>query len=152
MNDKIDKKVVLEKCKEILQQRINNAELAMNNAQESTKSEDKSSAGDKFETGRAMGHMNRDMYAKQLVEAKKDFEKMAKINAMFQNKIVAMGALVYTDNNTYFIACGLGKITILNTHIMVLSPLSPIAIAMLNKKENERFIFNQIEHQIIEIA
>lgn len=148
----LDKKKVLETCKDILQTRINNAEAAMNSAQESTKSEDKSSAGDKFETGRAMGHLNRDMYAKQLVEAKKDYEKLMKINPNFKNQIVSTGAMVYTNTNIYFIACGIGKIKVLNTEIMVLSPLSPIAMAMLNKKVNEIFEFNQQKYQIISLS
>ncbi len=152
MNYLINKKSVLEACKLILQERMSNSEKAMNSAQESTKSEDKSSAGDKFETGRAMGHLNRDMYAKQLVEAKKDFEKLEKINHNFENKIVSLGALVQTKTKVYFIACGIGRIKVLDFDIMVLSPLSPIAVAMLGKRLKDTFEFNQTKHQIISLS
>ncbi len=48
----------------IVQNRINSAATAMANAQESANSNDKSSAGDKYETSRAMGQLDRDMNAK----------------------------------------------------------------------------------------
>jgi hypothetical protein len=39
----------------VLTQRINTAQAAMDRAQEAANSEEKSSSGDKYETGRAMG-------------------------------------------------------------------------------------------------
>jgi hypothetical protein len=38
----------------------------MESAQQSANSEEKSSAGDKYETSRAMGHLEKDMHARQL--------------------------------------------------------------------------------------
>ena len=66
------KKLLIAHCTALLVQRITVSETAMKNAQESANSEDKSSAGDKYETSRAMGHLDRDMNAKQLLVAKQD--------------------------------------------------------------------------------
>lgn len=48
-----------------IEERITITKLAIANAQEAANSQDKSSAGDKYETGRAMGHLEKDMYARQ---------------------------------------------------------------------------------------
>ena len=44
---------------DLIGQRMTTAKEAMQQAQESANSEEKSSAGDKYETGRAMGHLQR---------------------------------------------------------------------------------------------
>ena len=58
------KNKLLQHCKELIEARLKNAEDAMNRAQESANDNEKSSAGDKFETGRAMGHLEKEMYAR----------------------------------------------------------------------------------------
>src|ERR1700761_1589374 len=57
---------------DLIGQRITNSNEAMTQAQEAANSEEKSSAGDKYETGRAMGHLQKDMHARQLAEALKE--------------------------------------------------------------------------------
>ena len=77
------KKELHQYCVEIIQQRINAAVQAMQNAQEAANSEEKSSAGDKYETGRAMNHLEKDMHARQLAANKNE-----------------LAALLAVDNNT----------------------------------------------------
>jgi hypothetical protein len=52
---------LFEHCKNEIERRVANFEYAMMDAQASANSEDKSSAGDKYETGRAMSQIARDM-------------------------------------------------------------------------------------------
>ena len=44
------------------------------------------------------------------------------------------------------------RIKVLDFDIMVLSPLSPIAVAMLGKRLKDTFEFNQTKHQIISLS
>ena len=64
MKDQLDqiaiKQTLIEQCEEFVQQKIDVSEKLMNEAQDSANNETKSSAGDKFETGRAMMHAERD--------------------------------------------------------------------------------------------
>src|ERR1700761_8776247 len=57
---------------DLIGQRIATANESMTQAQEAANNEEKSSAGDKYETGRAMGHLQKDMHARQLAEALKE--------------------------------------------------------------------------------
>src|ERR1041385_4204908 len=68
------KKKIKLRCEEIIRGRISVAEHAMKQAQESANSDEKSSAGDKHETGRAMGQIDREMNERQLKEAKRELE------------------------------------------------------------------------------
>ena len=55
-----------------LDQRIQNSLAAMQAAQESANSESKSSAGDKYETSRAMGHLDREMHGRMYQQAQQE--------------------------------------------------------------------------------
>ena len=52
----------------------------MNEAQASANSEEKSSAGDKYETSRALSHLDKDMHARLLFSNMKDIESLLSVN------------------------------------------------------------------------
>lgn len=140
MEIKIDFKIQLfEHCKSEIEKRINSFTAAMLDAQESANSEDKSSAGDKYETGRAMSHIARDMHAKQLQAAKTDLSNLMQINPTVVCTKAQKGALILTSNQQLiFIATSIGLIDFEGSKIAVVSPAAPIAQALLNKtKGNE---------------
>ena len=86
-SEKIKFKELLKKeCGFVLKKRSINSNSAMQDSQESANNQEKSSAGDKYETSRAMGQIDRDMYAYQLLETEKDMNiitnlEIDKINA-----------------------------------------------------------------------
>jgi hypothetical protein len=136
----IDFKIQLfEYCKSEIEKRINSFTAAMLDAQESANSEDKSSAGDKYETGRAMSQIARDMHAKQLQTAKTDLSNLMQIIPSVVCNKVQKGALVLTSNQQLvFIATSIGLIDFEGSKIAVVSPAAPIAQVLLNKtKGNE---------------
>lgn len=138
----IQKETILEACKELVLQRIQHAEKAMKEAQEGSNSEEKSSAGDKYETARAMGQLARDMNARQLVQAKAELAELVKID-LKKTETVKTGSLVETDAALYFVAVGLGVISIQGVQVVVLSPKSPLAQQLWGKAEGSAFTFNQ---------
>jgi len=136
------KQNVLQHCKYILEQRIATAKVAMHAAQEAANSEDKSSAGDKYETSRAMGQLARDMNAKQLAEAQSELNILFKINFDVKSDRVIQGSIIHTANEIYFIAAGIGNLEIDKQKVIVLSPKSPLAIALTGKKAGDEILFN----------
>ena len=74
------KKLLHEKCEEYIAKRIATAQNAMDEAQRAANEETKSSAGDKFETGRAMMHLEKQKNAFQLGEALKVQQQLSKVN------------------------------------------------------------------------
>src|ERR1700756_1123450 len=57
---------------DLIGQRVRTSTEAMDAAQQAANNEEKSSAGDKYETSRAMGHLQKDMHARQLAESVKE--------------------------------------------------------------------------------
>jgi hypothetical protein len=135
------KETLLNDCKKVLNERLENANSAMQAAQEAANGEEKSSAGDKYETSRAMGHRDRDMYARQLVEAKNELQKLDKIK-LESSEFIKTGSLIEIGNTLYFIATGLGKLVISDMMVIVISRESPLAKSIFGKKINEEIFFN----------
>ncbi|MGB3130124.1 MAG: hypothetical protein WBB26_00505, partial [Saprospiraceae bacterium] len=118
-------------CKEIVKARLFNAEDAMNRAQESANDNEKSSAGDKFETGRAMGHLEKEMYARQYQKALHDLQKIESLDSKAMTTEVSLGSLVAMGSKFYLIAIGIGKVILDDKEYYVLSDESPIALSII---------------------
>ncbi len=136
---------------QLITERIAMTKQAINNAQEAANSEDKSSAGDKYETGRAMGHLEKDMYARQLAENIKELDKLQKVSTDAIYTTAQTGAFVRCADYSFFIAAGLGKQQIDEQLIFFLSPDSPLAKLLLHKKTGDSFLFNKMDTVILEI-
>jgi len=135
----------------VIEERIAITKSAINNAQEAANSEDKSSAGDKYETGRAMGHLQKDMYARQQAENMKELDQLQKVNTNVIYTSAQTGAFIRCSGHSFFIAAGLGKQQINDQPIFFLSPHAPLAKLLLHKKAGDRFLFNKVETEILEV-
>ncbi|MES2794821.1 MAG: hypothetical protein V4683_02590 [Bacteroidota bacterium] len=136
---------------EIINERITNAKIAMERAQESANSEGKSSAGDKYETSRAMGQIDRDMYARQLDNAQNEKAILDKIDLTKPSISIGLGSLAHTSAGYFFLSISAGKIEIEGQMVMAVSPNSPIGIILKGKKVGDGFIFLGKEQLIISI-
>jgi transcription elongation GreA/GreB family factor len=144
----IDKAVIVEACKAKIEARIQAATQAMNEAQQSTLSEDKSSAGDKYETGRAMGHMASELNAKQLIAAKADLQQLQQLVLQTTDQ-VRVGSLLLTSNGLYFIAIGIGMLELNGNQIAVISPASPLGKILLGLAAGDSFSIQSTKHHIV---
>ena len=135
----------------MLELRIKTAAQAMKLAQESANHAEKSSAGDKYETSRAMGQIERDMNAKQLEEVMREMATLLTIDSTNLYDTVTKGSFVICKKNFFFIATGLGTVTHDDKTIIILSPKAPLSLAMNQKKAGDSFIFNGNEIEIVEV-
>ena len=145
------KKKLLQKSIELIERRIDEAFNAMTNAQAASNSEEKSSAGDKYETSRAMSHLEKDMHSRQLAANKLELAALYSINCSSLYDRVATGSLTRCEGSSFFIAAGLGKINIDGEDIFLLSPNAPLAKLLLGKKIGDLVNFNKKELVITEI-
>ncbi len=145
------KEALLEEVRELIDQKIAVAQKLMNDAQESANNETKSSAGDKFETGRAMMHMERDKNAHILSEAKKleMFLNQIKPERTFDQ--VAFGSVVETSLGNYFISIAAGRLIIEGKKYFAISPQAPLAKEMMRKKIGDTLMFNDNPMKILDI-
>lgn len=151
MDPEIAYKVLLKQYGEnIILQRIAIAQQAMNEAQAAANQEGKSSAGDKYETARAMSHLEKDMHARQLLAHQQDLNALRSINVQTTCKAPVAGAFVRSTSASFFIGAGLGKQVIDGETVIFLSPASPLAQQLMKKKPGDEFEFKG-KSRIIEI-
>ena len=135
----------------IIEERIATAGKAADHAQQSANQEEKSSAGDKYETARAMGHLQKDMHARQLAAHLKDLATLRDINTNTICTTATAGACVICTQFSFFIAAGLGKQLVNNQPIFFISPYAPLARLLEEKKTGNSFLFNGVTTMIEDI-
>lgn len=128
---------------DLLGQRMATAEEAMRQAQEAANNEEKSSAGDKYETGRAMGHLQKDMHARQLAELVRELAALHAVNTGQLYPEARSGAFLRADRLAFFISIGLGRQIVNGETILFLSPNAPLALALQNKRAGDPVVFNR---------
>ncbi len=121
----------------LLEEKLQQARLDFTLAKESRDSDTKSSAGDKYETGREM--MQREMdklnasidtYQNQLVALQN--------RVASSNEQIGLRSLVETNFETYYISIGLGAISFEQKIVYAISPESPIGELLRGKKVGEK--------------
>lgn len=138
-------------CISVLEDRKKNIEAAMRDAQEGANSEEKSSAGDKHETSRAMSHLNQEMNARQLEATNKEISALYTLNVSALFDKAAPGAVVVGKEHLYFIAAGLGRVTIDEQKVTFLSPTAPLAVLMRQKQAGDIFELNGKREEILDV-
>ncbi|HEV7230532.1 MAG TPA: transcription elongation factor [Bacteroidia bacterium] len=129
-------------CIAILQKRVDTSALAMQQAQESANSDDKSSAGDKYETGRAMGQRDHAMHAAQMQQARQELALIKSIPFDQLHTQAGMGSVVVCRDYIFFISLGLGFIENKGRKVALLSAQAPLAAALKMKKKGDSFLLN----------
>jgi hypothetical protein len=145
------KATILTYVKNYLDQRMQTSLDAMNAAQESANGESKSSAGDKYETSRAMGHLDRDMHARMYQQTREERKLVERIDESLIYKKGASGALIKTTMGDFFLSVSIGNIKIDEKAIMIISPQSPIGALLMGKMVGDKFSFRGKEAEILTI-
>ena len=126
----------------------NKAKLLQNDIAETIEARNndtKSSAGDKFETGREMMNIEIQKAESQLAITNKLVEELSQIDLQKNNDRVVYGSVVYTSNGNYFISIAFGKIEIEGDVFYSISFASPIGKVLHNKQVGEGFVFQEKE-------
>ena len=145
------KNKLLHECKDYVAKRIATSTLAMEQAQHAANEEGKSSAGDKYETGRAMMQIERDKAAQQLNEALKLKQVLDRINPELKNEKISLGSLVITSALKIFVTIGIGKLKVEGDDFLVVAPSSPLGKSLMGLNINDSFTFNNASNTIIRI-
>jgi hypothetical protein len=145
------KATILTYVKTYLDQRMQTSLDAMNAAQESANGESKSSAGDKYETSRAMGHLDRDMHARMYQQTREERKLVERIDESIIFKKGALGAFISTSMGDFFLSVSIGQVKIDEKPIMIISPQSPIGALLMGKMVGDKFNFRGKEAEILAI-
>lgn len=121
----------------------------MKDLEESLENESKSSAGDKYETGREMINLEFDKLTGQLREFRKLEGTLTMASRKAPAKNIQLGSLVRTSVANYLIAIPAGEISVGNKKFYAIGANSPVAQALLGKEEGADFSFNGNRSEIL---
>ena len=139
-------------CENQINLKLKNYLSIDNELVESLKKETKNSSGDKHETTRAMIQIEREKNGKRIKEVEILKKQLLSIKLIKNNKKkISLGSLVKTNNYNYFIAVSVNKFNLKGNDIYCISQNTPVGKALIGKKVNETFSFNNTKNIIKEI-
>jgi transcription elongation GreA/GreB family factor len=138
---------VIAQCKSLLEDKLETLENELKLLAQDVAADTKSSAGDKFETSREMTNAEREKISGQVVLIKKQLGILSTIQTVGADK-VGSGNLVETSQALIFVSISLGVIEVDATKVMVISPISPLAQALIDAEVGNQISFNGINYKI----
>jgi len=147
----VQKQKLIQDCSNYLKDKIDSLNTIINEVTESSNSESKSSAGDKHETSKAMMQLEIEKLGTQLKEAEGQLSEFEKINFNKTFQTIEQGSLVETNKGYFFIAGSIGKITVDDKIVFVISSKSPLALKLINSKQKDTVNFNDVSYSILSI-
>src|SRR3954467_3556984 len=112
-------------CTDYVLERITRLKTEIKKTQSSANEETKSSAGDKYETGRAMAQLEIEKNTTQLREAERLQGMLQAIHQDLISEIIIPGSLVKTSKGDFYISISIGLITLEQKQYFVIAPDSP---------------------------
>jgi hypothetical protein len=115
---------------------------------ESLKQETKSTAGDKYETSRAMIHIEQENAGRQLKELQEQKAMLDSIDIEHAPVSIEKGSLIKTDKGYLFMSIALGKISLEGEHIFALSPASPLGGLLMGLKAGAQVTIHKTTYTV----
>ena len=138
-------------CENFVGERITAAKHALDDAQQASIDDTKSSAGDKYETGREMMKQELDRNMAQLNEANKLKIALQQIAPGIKSNTATEGSLITTDNGAFYLSVSAGKLQLDNDIYFAVSAFSPIGLKLKGLKAGDSFTLNGKNYAILSI-
>lgn len=146
------KEIIFNTIIESLDTKSNKARQTIEYIKESRNKDTKSSAGDKFETGREMMQIEINKNEAVLAELVNLKNLLSKMVLQKDYKKVEFGTIVYTNRGNYFISIAHRKIELDGISYFPISLVSPIGKILYHKVINDKFNFQGREFLIENIV
>ncbi len=115
---------------------------------EAVSEDTKSSAGDKYETGREMVRQEMDKSENMLADYRQQLEVLQLISPLDVHHKIQKGTLVYTSKMIFYLAGSFGKMDFDGQEVFVMSVKAPLAQQLLGKKQGDEVVFNRNTYEI----
>jgi hypothetical protein len=145
------KQKLFQYCLAHLQKQVDNAKEALQMAEEASKDDTKSSAGDKYETGREMAQQDINRNGQLLLDAQQKLSFLQSLANSQTAVSIKNGSLIYTNKGNFYLSVSVGQIILDKHTFYAISSASPIGKLFLGKKVGEEFTFNGQTYQITDI-
>lgn len=130
---------LIKSCKAYLDKKIRIVKDSLAGLKEDLENESKSSAGDKYETGREMINIEWNKLTTQLNEYDRLEQILNRIEKNEFHDTVILGSIVMTSNANYFISIPAGEIMANGKKFYAVGIQSPVARQLIGKKRNDSF-------------
>ena len=145
------KEKLYQHCLLNIEERLTRAKVEIAQIQSFANNETKSSAGDKYETGRAMAQLEIERNTQQLLEAEKLLTTLTDLKKNNPTSIAGRGSFVHTSQGNFYIAISLGLVEVANEKVFVISDQSPIGKLLMGKRIGETISWNGKGYDILKI-
>ena len=145
------KREVYNLCQVYINDRIQTVKTAMDIAQASANDETKSSAGDKYETGRAMMQLELEKNSVQLAEANKLKQTLGQLDPDKHTDTVQLGSLVTTNHGHFYLSISAGQLKLKESIVFAVSTASPVGTKLAGLKKGDSFQLNGKEYTIQQV-
>ena len=146
------KQNILQRYKELLQDRIDVFQDMISGLTIDAQNDAKGSAGDKHETALSMMHIEQEKLTYKLKEILEQNAILDKIDTSQTHKKVALGSLVQANGMLLFISTALPKLSIDDKSIFALSPQSPLGGKLMGNVAGFEFDMNGKEYRIESVS
>lgn len=146
------KSSLYELCLNFIEERINTAETALQQAREASNDDTKSSAGDKYETSREMMQQDIDRNKRLLIDAEENQKVLSSLKDAPFSDTIRNGSIVFTNQGNFYISISAGQLHLGKETFFAISAVSPIGKLLLGKQKGDQFDFNGRKYQIKDLA
>jgi transcription elongation GreA/GreB family factor len=129
-------------CLRELESRIALEQREIAVVREASAQETKSSAGDKYETARAMFQQQIEGHTRRLAEAESLWERIRQIPSESTSTTVGVGSVVFTNRQNFFVCASLGTLSLPPLEFVSLSLASPLGKLLKGKRAGETLTWN----------
>lgn len=151
MEEKAVKLEVHNACVELVKFKIEELYGILKNFQDAANEETKSSAGDKYETGRAMMQLEKEKVGGQLEQMLKQDKVLKQLNPLKESSKAEHGSLLETNLGWFYISASLGKIG-QNPEVMCISPVSPLGAQFIGKAMGDQVSFGNRTYTLLLVS
>jgi len=145
------KRKIYQETIDLLTSEMKELERQLKLLKESDEGEEKSSAGDKYETQREMNQQSRNLLENRLQLANKRIHYLSGLTIKEQ-KVIENLALVKLSSGIFWITFGIGSIQNEEEKIHLISTDSPLFLAISGKNEGDVINFRGQNIKVIEIV
>lgn len=145
------KQHVHEACLSLVKEKSDSLNQELNNFQSAANEETKSSAGDKYETGRAMMHLEKEKIATQLNQLQKQEKVLRQIKPGKFLDQADLGSLIRTDKGIFYLSISLGKIQ-LTEDVFCISPVAPLGQLLKGVTSGKQIPFGGRTYLVLDVC
>ena len=138
-------------CVDYVDSRIGRFNHTMKELEDALKPESRSCMGDKYETSRALLHLEFEKISGQVEQFNSLRKTASLIGSQPPNQYIGFGSLVSTKAANYFISIPAGEIDADGEKFYAVGINSPVAQKLLGKKAGDEFEINGTSFKITEV-